>query len=309
VYVDAMVLRDRATTTPGTLDERLLAQQDANWNVTAVVDGTGAVVERYAYDPFGGVTVLTPSYGSRSGSSYGWVYQHQGLRDDTTAGLYEDRNRWYSPTMGRFVSTDPIRFFAGDINLYRVVGNGPTNSFDPTGLVDPDELWRAAYNYYRTRGDSDAFAREEARKAYNFAQNNSEQMRQLALDHYLRLTPTVEAIRAEEWRRAAPLVDRMTAQQQDARRAAAAAAAAATERRAALLRMGVRGGATAGLAVGLVTLAAQDPGPPEPGARLVDRVNETNATVETWDLPGGGRIRRSIDVNGEITMNRDTSKR
>jgi len=73
VYVDALVLRDRATTTPGTLDERLWAVQDANWNVVALVDGSGAVVERYAYDPFGAVTILNPDYSTvRSVSSYGW---------------------------------------------------------------------------------------------------------------------------------------------------------------------------------------------------------------------------------------------
>ncbi len=41
VYVDALVLRDRDTNADGTLDERLWVQQDANWNVTALVDGTG----------------------------------------------------------------------------------------------------------------------------------------------------------------------------------------------------------------------------------------------------------------------------
>jgi hypothetical protein len=40
----------------------------------------------------------------------------------------------YDPTIGRFISQDPIGFNAGDPNLYRYVGNGPTNATDPDGL-------------------------------------------------------------------------------------------------------------------------------------------------------------------------------
>jgi RHS repeat-associated protein len=136
VYVDAMVLRDRATTTPGTLDERLWVQQDANWNVTALVNGTGTVVERYVYDPYGAVTVYDGIYTIRSGgSAYGWVYTFQGLRHDAASGLDEARMRWYSPTLGRWMNTDPIRFEGGDVNMYRFVGNAPINALDPSGEV------------------------------------------------------------------------------------------------------------------------------------------------------------------------------
>ncbi|GIW97144.1 MAG: hypothetical protein KatS3mg111_0477 [Pirellulaceae bacterium] len=53
-----------------------------------------------------------------------------------------NRARWYSPTLGRWLSQDPISFAAGDVNLYRYVGNGPTTKTDPSGLEDwiPPEL-------------------------------------------------------------------------------------------------------------------------------------------------------------------------
>ncbi len=140
VYVDAMIMRDRDTNADGTLDERLWVQQDANFNVTALVDGSGAVVERYAYDAFGVVSVLDASFAARGSSSYGWVYTFQGLRYDATAGLHEARNRWYSPTLGRFVTIDPIRYEAGDVNLYRFVGNSPGMGLDPLGLA-PVPKW------------------------------------------------------------------------------------------------------------------------------------------------------------------------
>ncbi|MDB5313221.1 MAG: hypothetical protein JWO38_7423, partial [Gemmataceae bacterium] len=139
VYVDAMVLRDTDTsgtglTATGTGYQRLWPAQDANWNVVALVDGTGAVVERYAYDPFGAATVMTASYGSRSGSSYGFSYGFQGMWQDSLSGLDGGRMRWYSPTLGKWTSLDPIRFEGGDVRLYGFEGNDPTNGLDPTGL-------------------------------------------------------------------------------------------------------------------------------------------------------------------------------
>jgi RHS repeat-associated protein len=119
----------------GNLDERLWVVQDANWNVTALIDNSGAVVERYIYDPFGSVTVLDGEWNERSsGSEYAWVYLHQGGRFDVTSGLYHFRHRDYSPTLGRWTTLDPLRYDAGDVNLYRTVFNAPTVYTDPSGL-------------------------------------------------------------------------------------------------------------------------------------------------------------------------------
>ncbi|MEJ5276030.1 MAG: hypothetical protein WHU94_08980 [Thermogemmata sp.] len=75
VYVDALILRDRDSDGDGTLDERLWVAQDANFNVTALVDDSGNVVERYIYDPFGQATVLDAEWNVRSGgSAYDWHY-------------------------------------------------------------------------------------------------------------------------------------------------------------------------------------------------------------------------------------------
>jgi RHS repeat-associated protein len=135
VYVDAMVLRDRDTDGDGTLDERLWVVQDANYNVTALLDNAGNVVERYVYDPFGQATVLDAEWNVRAdGSAYDWLYLHQGGRYDVTSGLYHFRFRDYSPTLGRWTSLDPLSYAAGDVNLYRPLGNNPLNSLDPSGL-------------------------------------------------------------------------------------------------------------------------------------------------------------------------------
>lgn len=135
VYVDAMVLRDRDTNTEFTgMEERLYVMQDANWNVTGLVNTSGTVVERFLYDPYGRFDVKDGSWGARTDSSYGWQYLHQGGRWDAGAGLYHFRNRDFSPTQMRWMSNDPINFGGGDINLYRYERNEPTGLLDPHGL-------------------------------------------------------------------------------------------------------------------------------------------------------------------------------
>jgi RHS repeat-associated protein len=51
------------------------------------------------------------------------------------ANLDDYRNRTYSPDLGRFLLTDPIRFDAEDVNLYRYVFNLPILLNDPTGEI------------------------------------------------------------------------------------------------------------------------------------------------------------------------------
>ena len=140
VYVDALILRDRDTSGDGTLDERLYVVQDANYNVTALFDNSGTIVERYLYDPFGQVTVLDAGWNVLAASAFSWVYLHQGGRFDATSGLYPVRHRDYSPTLGRWTRLDPIRYDAGDVNLYRALGNGVTNRLDPSGLDRIDRI-------------------------------------------------------------------------------------------------------------------------------------------------------------------------
>jgi RHS repeat-associated protein len=68
------------------------------------------------------------------------VFGYTGKLFDETTRLQNNLNRWYDSSTGRWISQDPIGFAAGDANLYRYVGNSPTNRTDPSGRDWLDEV-------------------------------------------------------------------------------------------------------------------------------------------------------------------------
>jgi RHS repeat-associated protein len=135
-YVDASVLRFQDTDSDGTVDNTLYYTNDANFNVTALVDESGTVVERYAYDPYGERTVLDADWSTDAdnASDVNNEVLYAGYRFDPETGLFHVRNRMYHPTLGRWVQPDPDGFING-LNLYAYVTNGPISARDPAGLV------------------------------------------------------------------------------------------------------------------------------------------------------------------------------
>ncbi len=125
--VDDLVLRER----PG-LSERLYALDDP-LNITAIINTSGTVEERYGYTGFGVPNYMNASFGSISGSSYDWETLFASYRYDTETGMYQVRNRYYHANLGIWTNRDPIEY-KGGINLYAYCGNNGINAVDPMGL-------------------------------------------------------------------------------------------------------------------------------------------------------------------------------
>ena len=137
---NSLILRDDFTQTPGTTAARLYYLNDANFNVTALVGNVSGVwqpVERYAYDPYGNVTVYDPTWATvrTSGSLYHNTILFAGCALDPLTGLYQMGARYYDSAIGRFISRDPPGYLGSPINLYAYCGDNPLNYTDPTGLT------------------------------------------------------------------------------------------------------------------------------------------------------------------------------
>ena len=96
-------------------------------SVRDLVSTSGTELDHVVYDSFGNIVTET-------NAANGDRFKYAGMEFDASTAQYYDRARWLAPVLGRFLSVDPTGFASHDLNLYRHVGNGPTESTDPTGL-------------------------------------------------------------------------------------------------------------------------------------------------------------------------------
>ncbi|MBY0589560.1 RHS repeat-associated core domain-containing protein [bacterium] len=134
-YIDALATRFYDANVSGSQTQHYFTH-DANFNVTAALDTTGNVVERYDYSPYGEPIFLDANFDfdADSASDIAPYRMYTGQRLDTETGLYQYRNRYYHARLGRFISRDPIGYEGSDTkNLYEYVDSKPLDSLDPTG--------------------------------------------------------------------------------------------------------------------------------------------------------------------------------
>ena len=97
---------------------------DKQGSVTNLVEKYGRIAEQYTYDAFG--QAIAGELGAGNDIGYdGKVY-------DPMTKLYNYGYRDYSPRVGRFTTSDPIK--AGS-NWYVYCDNDPVNATDPAGLA------------------------------------------------------------------------------------------------------------------------------------------------------------------------------
>jgi RHS repeat-associated protein len=104
--------------------------RNQQYSITAVSDGGGSVVERYAYTAYGQVTIADGSGSQISNSEISNRYTYTGREWDEGMSLYHYRARMYDAVSGRFASRDPIGF-SGGYNLYLLYAS--LDRLDPTG--------------------------------------------------------------------------------------------------------------------------------------------------------------------------------
>ncbi len=136
--INAPVLQDTYSAGVIQPNYRLYFIQDANWNTTAAIGydaatGTWNVVQRYVYSPYGNIIILNANWTGTPAGTVPMVNNlYQGMPLDPATGLYYERARWYSPSLGTWISQDPAGYING-ADTYQFVGSGPIGRVDAGG--------------------------------------------------------------------------------------------------------------------------------------------------------------------------------
>ncbi len=114
--------------------------QDLLYRTTALTDDSGNIVEAYDCDAYGNTLTF-----DAAGTGGNWwaddasqadqptcEFIFTGRRFDSESIIYEYRERYYIPFLGRFIGRDPAGLRV-DFNLYAYLRNFPVTALDPFG--------------------------------------------------------------------------------------------------------------------------------------------------------------------------------
>ena len=124
-------------------------RKDAQGNVIALMNASGAVVARYLYDAWG--TCVVVNNGGTEISDANHIgnlkpFRYRGYYYDVETKLYYLKTRYYDPEVGRFMTIDGIEYLDPEtingLNLYAYCGNNPVMNVDPEGTWSWKKFWK-----------------------------------------------------------------------------------------------------------------------------------------------------------------------
>ena len=115
-------------------------RKNAQNDIIALLDNTGATVVKYKYDAWGKCKVLNTSGVEITDSNNIGIlnpFRYRSYYYDTETGFYFLKTRYYDPEIGRFMTIDDLSYLDPDsingLNLYAYCGDNPVMAYDPNG--------------------------------------------------------------------------------------------------------------------------------------------------------------------------------
>ena len=112
-------------------------RKDAQSNIVALLDNTGAVVVEYKYDAWDKCEIDASTTNTELANLN--PFRYRGYYFDTETGFYFLKTRYYDPEIGRFMTIDDISYLdpgsVNGLNLYAYCNDNPVMYTDPFGCT------------------------------------------------------------------------------------------------------------------------------------------------------------------------------